>query len=176
MVVANGGVPALSPHTPCDMFAALALSPSLATAGHRSAVAALHFSPPTPSATCTATNAGAGAQMTSLPSPFYSPTSGDISAAVDDHSERTDADYTHRPLTLGEARQLGLLLMQQLLPVRNDLKGTTRESILLADKLHDAGVRWDKHRRVMGLHLRSIWEEGQRFGNGRVASGHNAME
>jgi hypothetical protein len=38
-----------------------------------------------------------------------------------------------------------------------------KASIELAEKLHDAGIRWDQHRRVMGMHLRGIWEEGARL-------------
>lgn len=50
------------------------------------------------------------------------------------------------------------------------------ESISLAEKLHEAGVRWDKKRRVMGMHLRGIWEEGQRLGNVKTIGGHGPME
>jgi len=159
--------PALSPKTPCGIFAALALSPTVAT-GHASSVPALHLSPPTPTATGTRTEGD------ELPSPFYSPAGSLMPISPD--GLPTDAGPVHRRLALNEARQLGLLLMQQLFPVRNNVKGITRESILLADKLHDAGVRWDKLRRVMGMHLRGIWEEGQRFGNGRGVTRHSAME
>lgn len=31
-------------------------------------------------------------------------------------------------------------------------------------------------RKVMGMHLRGIWEEGQRLGNARSAAGVGAME
>jgi hypothetical protein len=41
-----------------------------------------------------------------------------------------------------------------------------KASIELAGKLHDAGIRWDQHRRVMGMHLRGIWEEGARLVGG----------
>jgi hypothetical protein len=41
-----------------------------------------------------------------------------------------------------------------------------KASIELAEKLHDAGIRWDQHRRVMGMHLRGIWEEGARLVGG----------
>lgn len=163
---------ALSPQTPCDVFAALALSPTLA-GGQASAVPALHLSPPTPTATATGIDVG-GLENDELPSPFYTPTSSLLSTHFGADSAGVCSRY--RPLALSEAKQLGVLLVQQLSPVRHDLKGITRESISLADKLHDAGVRWDKHRRVMGVHLRGIWEEGQRVGNGRAASGHRAME
>ncbi|EIW68714.1 hypothetical protein TREMEDRAFT_63177 [Tremella mesenterica DSM 1558] len=82
----------------------------------------------------------------------------------------------HRPLASNEARQLTLLLTQHLWPIRTSSKGMMRESIALAEKLHEAGVRWDKHRRVMGMHLRGIWEEGQRLGNARMPGGMSPME
>ncbi|WVQ97789.1 hypothetical protein IAU59_004903 [Kwoniella sp. CBS 9459] len=37
-------------------------------------------------------------------------------------------------------------------------KGMMEKSIAVAEVLHDAGIRWDKSRRVMGTHLRGIWE------------------
>ncbi|KAK4688928.1 pre-rRNA-processing protein TSR1, partial [Tremellales sp. Uapishka_1] len=37
-----------------------------------------------------------------------------------------------------------------------------RESILLSEKLDGAGIRWDRHRRVMGIHLRGLWEGSQK--------------
>jgi hypothetical protein len=49
-------------------------------------------------------------------------------------------------------------------------------SIALAEKLDEAGIRWDKKRRVMGMHLRGIWEEGQRLGNAKSVGGHGPME
>ncbi|RXK42236.1 hypothetical protein M231_00595 [Tremella mesenterica] len=82
----------------------------------------------------------------------------------------------HRPLASNEARQLTLLLTQHLWPIRTSSKGMMRESIALAEKLHEAGVRWDKHRRVMGMHLRGIWEEGQRLGNARMPGGMSPMD
>lgn len=50
-----------------------------------------------------------------------------------------------------------------------------RDAISLAGKLDEAGVRWDKKRRVMGLHLRGIWDEGGKLG-GRDEGGHGPME
>ncbi len=46
-----------------------------------------------------------------------------------------------------------------------------RESIELAEKLHEVGVRWDRHRRVMGMHLKGIWEEGQKLVHGKTTGG-----
>jgi hypothetical protein len=82
----------------------------------------------------------------------------------------------HRNLAPNEARQLTLLLTQHLFPVRHSPKGLMQESIALAERLHEAGLRWDHHRRVMGMHLRGIWEEGQRLGSGRVMGCHGPME
>jgi hypothetical protein len=67
-----------------------------------------------------------------------------------------------------------LLLTQHFFPVRNSPKGMMRESIALAEKLHEAGIRWDARRRVMGMHLRGIWDEAHGLGKG--TSGHAAME
>ena len=82
----------------------------------------------------------------------------------------------HRHLASNEARQLTLLLTQHLWPVRSSPRALMRESIALSERLHDAGIRWDRHRRVMGMHLRGIWEEGQRLAHGRVLGGHGPME
>lgn len=38
--------------------------------------------------------------------------------------------------------------------------------IALSDKLDEAGVKWDRSRRVMGLHIKGIWEEGWVGGSG----------
>ncbi|WVR04405.1 hypothetical protein IAU60_001407 [Kwoniella sp. DSM 27419] len=73
------------------------------------------------------------------------------------HTQRK-LSMTHRPLTPLEARHLTLLLVQHLSPLKGD-KCLMAGSIDLAEKLHDAGIRWDRYRRVMGMHLRGIWEE-----------------
>lgn len=39
-------------------------------------------------------------------------------------------------------------------------------SIDLAEVLHENGIRWDRQRRVMGIHLHSIWEQGLRLVGG----------
>jgi hypothetical protein len=83
---------------------------------------------------------------------------------------------TYRQLATNEARQLTLLLIQHLFPVRSSPKGLMQESIQLAEKLHDAGIRWDGKRRVMGLHLRGIWEESGRLGKGLSLSSHGPIE
>jgi len=57
-------------------------------------------------------------------------------------------------------------MVQHLYPVRTSSKGIMKASIDLAEKLHDTGIRWDQHRRVMGMHLRGIWEEGARLVGG----------
>jgi hypothetical protein len=47
-----------------------------------------------------------------------------------------------------------------------------KASIDLAEMLHESGIRWDSQRRVMGMHLRGIWEEGSRLVGGidRIAA------
>lgn len=91
-------------------------------------------------------------------------------------TQPASTEVIHRKLASNEARQLTLLLTQHLFPVRHSPKGLMSESIALAELLHDAGLRWDRHRRVMGLHLRGIWEEGQRLGTGKMVGGHGPME
>jgi hypothetical protein len=63
-------------------------------------------------------------------------------------------------------------MVQHLYPVRASSKGLMKTSIDLAEQLHNSGIRWDQHRRVMGMHLRGIWEEGSRLVGGidRIAS------
>ena len=149
----------VTPKTPSGLFAAMALSPTCAT-GLPTAVPTLHFSPATPDDN----------------SPFY-PSSPSPSPTLPATSSTSGPPKpTHRSLASNEARQLTLLLTQHLFPVRNSHKGLMSESIVLAEKLHEAGLRWDTKRRVMGMHLRGIWEESQRLANGRTVGGHGPME
>ena len=93
------------------------------------------------------------------------------------HTVPSPPKPTHRPLASNEARQLSLLLIQHFFPLRSHPRGMMKESIALAEQLHDAGIRWDTKRRVMGMHLRGIWEEGQRLAvAGRSIGGHGPME
>ncbi|WVF70096.1 hypothetical protein IAT40_004884 [Kwoniella sp. CBS 6097] len=94
---------------------------------------------------------------------------------------RSGVGDSHRRLTPIEARQLATYLTQQFsLQPKRDYSETTRssfststkkkmnnaqkqkgmmeKSIESAEILHEAGIRWDKSRRVMGTHLRGIWE------------------
>lgn len=136
----------ITPKTPSTLLAALALSPTLAMKDY-SSIPVFSFSPATPN----------------HPSP-------EILAST------VVPPQVHRNLATNEARQLTLLLTQHLFPVRHSPKGLMSESIALAERLHEAGLRWDRHRRVMGMHLRGIWEEGQRLGTGRMVGGHGPME
>ena len=67
-----------------------------------------------------------------------------------------------RPLTQAEARQLTLVMRTTLGPIARtkglESKEAMQGSIDLAHKMHMAGLRWDKRRRVMGIHLRGTWE------------------
>ncbi|KAI9635495.1 uncharacterized protein MKK02DRAFT_44185 [Dioszegia hungarica] len=140
----------ITPHTPSDLFAALALSPGLANT-YPYDIPTLLISPPSP-CLCAASPS---------PSPIFL------------------KEIIYRPLSLQEARQLTLLLHQSLFPVRTSPKGLMSESIRLAEELHEAGIRWDRRRRVMGMHLRGIWEEGEKLesgGAGVGGEGHRAME
>ena len=94
---------------------------------------------------------------------------------VETQSQPVDSTK-HRPLASNEARQLSLLLIQHFFPARGNARVMMKESIHLAEMLHEAGVRWDSKRRVMGLHLRGIWEEGQRLTFGSPIGGHGPME
>ena len=202
----------VSARTPIDLFATLALSPTLAS-GHPSAVPAICFSPPTPPTAST--------RLQQLKERLYGHTAGDTDMVTNsqDQVERKvasaripengiptpepslsdDEQYnynrplsarfipphtvplptkpTHRPLASNEARQLSLLLIQHFFPLRSHPRDMMRESIALAEQLHEAGIRWDTKRRVMGMHLRGIWEEGQRLAvSGRTIGGHGPME
>ncbi|OCF37602.1 hypothetical protein I316_00729 [Kwoniella heveanensis BCC8398] len=94
--------------------------------------------------------------------------------------------HPHRCLTPIEAKQLATYLTQQFslkpkpkaktrtisissIPIptinmnmnnnaQKKQKGMMERSIECAEALHDAGIRWDRSRRVMGMHLRGIWE------------------
>lgn len=107
------------------------------------------------------------------PSPAF-----DAQSDLWNEAQTDSPSKTFRPLTLNEARQLSLSLHQTLSPCRTSPKWLTSESIRLAENLHDAGLRWDKKRRVMGLHLKGIWEEGEKLntGSGVGTDGHRAME
>lgn len=131
----------VSPRTPSDVFAAMALSPSMATP-RPSAVLTLLICPPSP----------------------------DLSAPPDCSSPVPE---TYRPLSTVEARQLTALLHARFFPLRSSARLLMSESIKLAEELHGAGIRWDRVRRVMGMHLRGIWAEGAKVDG---AGGLRAME
>lgn len=162
--------PPRTPRTPVDVFAALALSPI--PAGQPPSITpalplpSFTISPPSPTSSCESRPGRTGS--------VASPTTGSSSPSpVNPPPAPTGS---HRPLTPAEATQLTLLLVQQLNPVSSSSKGLMGECISLAEQLHVAGVRWDKHRRVMGMHLRGIWEEGCRWSNGVGPSHHATME
>ena len=138
------------------MFAALALSPSCAT-GNPTFVPALHLSPPTGDPFC--------------------PSTPDHRVSTDHDAQRSvSPGPTYRALAANEAKQLSLLLTQRFFPMRHNPRDIMREAIELAEQLDAVGIRWDRLRRVMGMHLRGIWEEGQRLGNTRGTAGFGTME
>jgi hypothetical protein len=51
-----------------------------------------------------------------------------------------------------------------------------KASIELAEYFDQSGFRWDRHRRVMGMHLRGIWEEGARLLGGIDRIGDLSLE
>lgn len=149
----------VTPRTPCDLLAALALSPTTTSVRRATSVPTFHVSPPTPPGS------------PSCPSPSHM-----ADPPADDGIDEDNAETPLRVLATNEAKQLSLLLTQHFFPVRGSPKGLMKESIALAEKLHEAGIRWDKKRRVMGMHLRGIWEESQKLGTGRGVGAHGPME
>lgn len=138
------------PMTPAGSFATMSISDSRQTSPGWS-IPTLVVSPPSPPPTL-------------QPAQFIPPS--------------TEPKDSFRSLSLVEARQLTMLLHQALFPVRTSPKGMMTASIKLAEELHEAGIRWDRQRMVMGLHLKGIWEEGEKLetGNGMGVDGHRAME
>lgn len=149
------------PRTPSSLLAALCLSPVLAPLNASQDLSQLttmpHISllPPTP--------------------PEWQSTAGPDSPEPE-NVPHTDPPLTHtlsfrrgsqhRLLTSNEARQLTLFMAEHLHPVKASSKGLMQKSIHIAEVLHQQGIRWDRHRRVMGTHIRSIWEEGLRLSGG----------
>ncbi|KAK8846727.1 hypothetical protein IAR55_005814 [Kwoniella newhampshirensis] len=182
----------LTPRTPSDMFASLTLSTSNAEAADMTpAVPSFSISPPTPpNDTMGSTSTCKKDDRTSRVhrSPHLS-SDHDLAKSSDNQSSSTQStpfnEFVHhtqnstpklrpiRALTPKEAHHLTLLLTQHLFPHRHNPKQLMKESIELAEKLHEAGVRWDKWRRVMGMHLRGIWEEG---GGGGVGGRGRGMD
>ncbi|WWD22036.1 hypothetical protein CI109_106524 [Kwoniella shandongensis] len=155
------GLPLPTPRTPSEIFASLSLS----TPSPSSIVPSFTISPPTPPDHLSESK-------DDIPSCHIRETSDLAQSQSNDHAPNpqlttTTRTPTHRPLTPKEAHHLTLLLTQHLFPHRNSAKQLMKESISLAEKLHEAGIRWDKVRRVMGTHLRGIWEEGGGGGGGR---------
>lgn len=114
---------------------------------------------------------------------------GDVlmsSKAITNHHR--DSTSSHRPsvrsLTIHEARQIHVLLQITFAgegkgknsgTSRNGIQGQgkamMKESIKLAGRFHEVGLRWDRKRRVMGTHLRGVWEGVEGLGEdekGRV--------
>jgi hypothetical protein len=79
----------------------------------------------------------------------------------DPSTPRPSSPSPYRQLAPNEARQLSLLLTQHFWPNQTNPKTLMKSSIDLAEKLHEIGIRWDRHRRIMGTHLRTIWQEGK---------------
>ncbi|ORX34354.1 hypothetical protein BD324DRAFT_143968 [Kockovaella imperatae] len=175
----------ISAKTPTDLFATLALSPPLGSI-LPSAVPTIAFSPPTPPTAISLTQAQAYLLEQHLDSEGVddrdkngmSEDGGDsILPSASFNPPPTMPGPVHRPLASNEARQLSLLLTQHFFPLRSQPRSMMKESIHLAEKLHEAGIRWDTKRRVMGLHLRGIWEEGQKLSYTRTAiGGHGPMD
>jgi hypothetical protein len=152
----------ITPNTPSSLLAALALSPVLAPlssnlrAPSQTSIPSISLLPPSP-----------------IPlSPVLSPSITTTPILAYPPKPITTLNTTHRVLGLNEARQITLLMVQHLYPVRASSKGLMKSSIDLAEQLHESGIRWDQHRRVMGMHLRGIWEEGSRLVGGidKIAS------
>jgi len=137
----------IAPQTPSSLLAALTLSPVLAplnaslNAPSQVSIPSISLLPPSPIPPTLIT-------VLTIPTP---------------PKPLINSKITHRVLGLNEARQITLLMVQHLHPFRTSSKGIMKASIDLAEQLHEGGIRWDQHRRVMGMHLRGIWEEGARL-------------
>ncbi|WRT65048.1 uncharacterized protein IL334_001990 [Kwoniella shivajii] len=76
-----------------------------------------------------------------------------------DHCSPTNLPkVTYRRLTNLESLQIALLISRQFYPHRNHPKELMKVSIDLAGKLDQVGVKWDKKRKIMGMHLRGLWD------------------
>ena len=151
---------AKTPRTPGELFSHLTLN------GPPSAVPTITLFPPTPPVelsmspkveqpgSARSMRSSPLAELLSSPSPTSSFGSPQSASSPATKTKINQAKLDHRRLASNEARQLTLLLTQHLWPVRTNAKGLMKESISLAEKLHEAGIRWDKHRRVMGMHLK----------------------
>nr|XP_018265778.1 uncharacterized protein I303_02152 [Kwoniella dejecticola CBS 10117]OBR87936.1 hypothetical protein I303_02152 [Kwoniella dejecticola CBS 10117] len=79
---------------------------------------------------------------------------------------KPEIEITYRSLTLKESTQIAHLFWLKLkdidLETKNKNKKAMKEytnlTIELAKELDQVGVKWDKQRRVMGIHLRGLWE------------------
>ncbi|WVQ68953.1 uncharacterized protein L199_007162 [Kwoniella botswanensis] len=69
----------------------------------------------------------------------------------------------YRSLTSKESKQLAEILLSTFKPHKRNQKELMRVSIDLASKLDDCGIKWDKQRRVMGIHLRGLFEMGMKM-------------
>ncbi|WWD00276.1 hypothetical protein V866_007185 [Kwoniella sp. B9012] len=74
----------------------------------------------------------------------------------------------YRSLTSKESKQLAEILLSAFKPHKKNQKELMRVSINLASKLDDCGIKWDKQRRVMGIHLRGLFEMGMRMRDGEA--------
>lgn len=147
----------ITPRTPSSLLAALCLSPVLAplNASHDSSpstdIPRISLLSPAPAAPIVPAQAvPLTNEVVDLRSPL-------------NHTVSFGRGSGPRLLSHNEARQLTLLMVEYLHPVRTSTKRLMQKSIDLAEILHRHGIRWDRQRRVMGIHIRSLWEQGLRL-------------
>lgn len=149
----------ITPRTPSGLLAALCLSPILAPLN------ASHDLSPFPSLPTISLQPASPASIASL-------TESEFAAEQEHNAPHVPVALQilpgskHRLLNANEARQLTLLMSQYFLPARASSKDSMQASIELAEVLHLHGIRWDRQRRLMGIHLRGIWEQGLRLVGG----------
>ncbi|WWC87198.1 uncharacterized protein L201_002084 [Kwoniella dendrophila CBS 6074] len=80
-----------------------------------------------------------------------------------------------RSLTIKESKQLSLIIQQSFSNFKSNNNGNNdyakkeimRISIELAKKFDECGIKWDKYRKVMGMHIRGLWEMSNKVTNGK---------
>ncbi|OCF59110.1 hypothetical protein L486_03611 [Kwoniella mangroviensis CBS 10435] len=108
--------------------------------------------------------AGRGIDLPDFPLP-PSP-SLSCSHAIRGGGRRRGVADQYRSLTFQESKQLAEILVSTFKPHKKNPKELMRVSIDLASRLDDCGIKWDKQRKVMGIHLRGLFEMGMKMRDG----------
>ncbi|WVW78769.1 hypothetical protein I302_100731 [Kwoniella bestiolae CBS 10118] len=152
----------LSPRTPSALLSSLILSPRPEVNGITLPQSLMGMLSPTlPSSfppNTSPSHPGEGVDLPRFPLP--------PSPAPYPRQSRTRNKENYRSLTTRESQQLASILLSSLKPHKKNPKELMRASIELASKLDGCGIKWDKQRKVMGIHLRGLYEIGLRGGEG----------